>query len=110
MDDIKNQRDSLQQQLKQHQDARDALSKEIAELIKKAKEQRDQDLAHFEQLMKDKKAVEDENVEKQRVINDKDQTIKVMTEKNLEMAQRINSLESVVAVKDDLAQKLDYAN
>ena len=60
--------------------------------------------------MKDKKAVEDENVEKQRVINDKDQTIKVMTEKNLEMAQRINSLESVVAVKDDLAQKLDYAN
>ena len=60
--------------------------------------------------MKEKKAVEDENVEKQRVINDKDQTIKVMTEKNLEMAQRINSLESVVAVKDDLAQKLDYAN
>jgi hypothetical protein len=33
---------------------------------------RDNDLKHFEQLLKEKKAVEDENVDKQRVINDKD--------------------------------------
>ena len=33
-----------------------------------------------------------------------------MTEKNLEMQQRINSLESLVAIKDDLAQKLELAN
>ena len=33
-----------------------------------------------------------------------------MTEKNLEMSQKINSLESIVAVKDDLASKLDHAN
>lgn len=50
-----------------------------------------------------KKKVETENVEKQYIINDKDQTIKVMTEKNLEMQQRINALDQLVAVKDDLA-------
>ena len=60
--------------------------------------------------MDEKKKVEDENLALQRVINDKDNTIKVMTEKNLEMANKINSLEALVAVKDDLAQKLDFAN
>jgi hypothetical protein len=40
------------------------LSREIDELVRLTKEQRDKDLAHFEQLMRDKKAVEDENIEK----------------------------------------------
>jgi len=53
--------------------------------------------------MQERKAVEEENLQKRRVINEKDQTIKVMTEKNLEMSSKINSLEAVVAVKDDLA-------
>ena len=60
--------------------------------------------------MQEKGNVEEDSVAKQRVINEKDQTIKVMTEKNLEMSQKINSLESIVAIKDDLAQKLDHAN
>lgn len=33
-----------------------------------------------------------------------------MTEKNLEMQQRINALDQLVAVKEDLSQKLDCAN
>ena len=53
--------------------------------------------------MQERATVEEDNVAKSRVINEKDQTIKVMTEKNLEMSQKINSLESVVAVKEDLA-------
>ena len=33
-----------------------------------------------------------------------------MTEKNLEMQQRINSLEAISAIKDDLSEKLGLAN
>lgn len=33
-----------------------------------------------------------------------------MTEKNLEMQQRINSLEAIAALKDDLSEKLNLAN
>ena len=93
MDDLKNQRDQLQEQLRAHQQARDKLSKEIEELVRSAKELRAKDLAQFEQLMAAKKKVEDENVQKEKIIYEKDQTIKIMTEKNLEMQQRINALE-----------------
>ena len=40
---------------------------------------------------------------RERVINEKDSTIKIMTEKNLEMQQRINALEAIAAIKDDLS-------
>jgi hypothetical protein len=60
--------------------------------------------------MSTKKKVEDENVMKEKIINEKDQTIKIMTEKNLEMQQRINSLEAIAAIKDDLSEKLELAN
>jgi hypothetical protein len=60
--------------------------------------------------MSAKKKVEDENVMKEKIINEKDQTIKIMTEKNLEMQQRINSLEAIAAIKDDLSEKLELAN
>jgi hypothetical protein len=76
----------------------------------KAREQREADEVRFQEILLAKRQVEQENVNKQQVINDKDQTIKVMTEKNLEMQQRINALDQLVAVKDDLAQKLDCAN
>jgi restriction endonuclease S subunit len=33
-----------------------------------------------------------------------------MTQKNLEMQQRINSLEAIAAIKDDLSRSLDEAN
>jgi hypothetical protein len=57
-----------------------------------------------------KKKVEDENIIKEKIINEKDQTIKIMTEKNLEMQQRINALEVIAAIKDDLSEKLNLAN
>lgn len=57
-----------------------------------------------------KKKVEDELIVKEKIINEKDTTIKILTAKNLEMQQRINSLEAVVAVKDDISEKLDLAN
>lgn len=56
------------------------------------------------------KRLEAENLNRERIINEKDNTIKILTAKNLEMQQRINSLESLVAVKEDLEEKLDLAN
>ena len=47
---------------------------------------------------------------KEKLINDKEKTIKIMTAKNLEMSQRINSLEAIAAIKDDLSDKLELAN
>jgi len=57
-----------------------------------------------------RKQVEDLLVDRERVINEKDNTIKELTAKNLEMQQRINSLESMLSVKDDLENKLNLAN
>jgi len=52
--------------------------------------------------MAHRKRVEDELLAKERIINEKDTMIKELTSKNLEMQQRINALESEVAVKEDL--------
>jgi len=57
-----------------------------------------------------KKKVEDENIMKEKIINEKDQTIKIMTEKNLEMQHNINSLEAIAAIKEDLSEKLELAS
>jgi len=57
-----------------------------------------------------KKKVEDENTMKEKIINEKDQTIKIMTEKNLEMQHNINSLEAIAAIKEDLSEKLELAS
>ena len=43
------------------------------------------------------------------MVHEKDNTIKELTAKNLEMQQRINALESLVAVKDDISDKLALA-
>ena len=56
------------------------------------------------------KRLQDELLGKERIINEKDQTIKIMTEKNLEMQQKINALEAIAAIKDDISEKLDLAN
>ena len=47
LNDIKDQRDALQRQLREHQEARDNLSRQIDELVKQAKELRAIDAAHF---------------------------------------------------------------
>jgi hypothetical protein len=57
-----------------------------------------------------KKRLEDELLLRERIINEKDNTIKILTEKNLEMQQKINALEALVAVKDDISEKLHMAN
>lgn len=83
---------------------------EFEMLVRKSQELRALDLARFEELVAVKRQVDEENVAKEKVINEKDTTIKIMTEKNLEMQQRINALEAIAAIKDDLSQKLDLAN
>ncbi len=60
--------------------------------------------------MQAKRKVEEDLIAREKTINEKDNTIKILTEKNLEMQQKINSLEAVVAVKDDISEKLDLAN
>lgn len=72
MDEVKHQRDDLQNQLQQHQFEREKLSQEIDLLVIKAREQRAQDELHFQDLMSQKKKVDLENLEKQQIINDKD--------------------------------------
>ena len=57
-----------------------------------------------------KKRLEDELLLRERIINEKDNTIKILTEKNLEMQQKINAREALVAVKDDISEKLHMAN
>ncbi len=49
-------------------------------------------------------------VDRERTINEKDNTIKELTAKNLEMMQQINSLESIAAVKEDLESQLNLAH
>lgn len=71
---------------------------------------RAKDEQHFRDLMAAKKKLEDELLVRERIINEKDNTIKILTEKNLEMQQRINALEALVAVKDDISEKLHLAN
>ena len=46
---------------------------------------RAKDEQHFKDLMAAKKRLEDELLLRERIINEKDNTIKVLTEKNLEM-------------------------
>lgn len=53
--------------------------------------------------MNARKNVEDELVVRERIINEKDHTIKELTSKNLEMQEKINSLESLLVVKDDIS-------
>ena len=60
--------------------------------------------------MASKKKVEDDNIAKEKTIAEKQQIINTMTQKNLEMQQRINSLEAIAAIKDDLSRSLDEAN
>lgn len=60
--------------------------------------------------MDERKKLFDEISIRERTINEKDNTIKILTAKNLEMQQKINSLESIVAVKDDISEKLHMAN
>jgi len=57
-----------------------------------------------------RKRVESELIVRERIINEKDYTIKELTSKNLEMQQKINSLESMLTVKDDISERLDKAN
>ena len=71
---------------------------------------RAKDEQHFKDLMAAKKRLEDELLLRERIINEKDNTIKILTEKNLEMQQKINALEALVAVKDDISEKLHMAN
>lgn len=47
MDDIKRQRDALQEQLREHYEARDKLTREIEELVRKEEELRRNDERHF---------------------------------------------------------------
>lgn len=56
-----------------------------------------------------RKRVEDELLVKERIISEKDTTIKELTAKNLEMQQKINALEAIAAIKEDLVQKMNLA-
>ncbi|CDW87552.1 gas2 domain containing protein [Stylonychia lemnae] len=109
LDDIKRQRDQLQASLREFQEERDKLSKQIEDLVRQAQELRAKDEQHFQELMAHRKRVEDELLAKERIINEKDTMIKELTSKNLEMQQQINALESEVAVKNDLQNKLALA-
>lgn len=74
--------------------------------MRQAQELRAKDEQQFKELIQAKKRLEEELLNRERIINEKDNTIKILTEKNLEMQQRINALESLVAVKDDISEKL----
>ena len=110
LEDVKLQRDELVRQLREAHEARGLLSVQIEELVRQHRELRAKDEAHFEELIQARRKAEEEIVALQRLINDKDTTIKTLTAKNLEMQQRIHSLEAVVAVKDDISEKLEMAN
>lgn len=85
MNDIKKQRDQMQQQLKEHQFEREKLTQRIEELIRESRLMREQDEKHFKDLMEKIKNLEGIIAQKDRVINDKDTTIKDLSSKNLEM-------------------------
>lgn len=57
-----------------------------------------------------KRIVEEDNEAKEKTIYDKDLTIKTLMAKHLETQQKVNALEALVAIKDDLSDKLDLAN
>ena len=53
--------------------------------MRQAQELRAKDEQHFRDLMAAKKKLEEELITRERIINEKDNTIKILTEKNLEM-------------------------
>jgi chromosome segregation ATPase len=71
---------------------------------------RENDERHFKELMETIKRLEATIATRDRTINEKDQTIKELSSKNLEMQQRMNALEAIVAVKEDLEKKVELAN
>lgn len=56
------------------------------------------------------KTLESTVAARDRTINDKDTTIKELSSKHLELQQRMNALETELAVKDDIERKLNLAN
>jgi len=110
LDDMKAQRDALMRQMQEHQEARDKLSKDMDGLIEEARRLRQRDQAHFEELMEQRRKTDEECQRKEQEKNEKDIKIKNNIAKTLEMQQRIDALESMVAVKDDVSEQLSQAN
>ena len=92
LEDVKAQRDALRRQLEEHQVARDELSQRLEQLLAEARELRAKDAARFEELIAARKQVDTELVVREKIIIEKDTTIKILTSKNLEMQQCINGL------------------
>lgn len=79
-------------------------------MIREARVLRETDEKHFRELMDTIKNLEATIASKDRTINDKDNVVKELSSKNLEMQQKLNALESMLAVKDDISNKLNLAN
>lgn len=74
----------MQSQLREHQEAREQLTRRIEELIKESRLLRENDERHFKELMETIRRLEETIAQRDRTINDKDTTIKKLTSDSLE--------------------------
>ena len=104
--DIQQQRDQLHNEVRQEQENRMDLAREIEKTRREAESLREKDRRHVQQLNSEIEQVQYEREELHSTVADRESKIKNLMGVNLELQSEIKELHLMVDVKDDLEQQL----